>query len=136
MSIPPAGGGIPPTTLPPAPGTGAVDVSQDDRTMAMLAYLLGIVTGFLGPLVIWLIKKDQSKFVAYHGLQALLLHAVVTVGYILSGFLTVFLVGLLGYPVFFLLGLVYALLAGLAANRGEWYEIPVIGPFARQSAGV
>ena len=43
-------------------------MTQDERTMAMLAHLLGIVTGFLGPLVIWLIKKDQSKFVAYHAL--------------------------------------------------------------------
>ena len=52
--------------------------------MAMLAYILGIFTGFIGPLVLWLIKKDQSKFVAFHALQALLLHAIVVIGYILS----------------------------------------------------
>jgi hypothetical protein len=32
------------------------DVTQEQKTMAMLAHLLGIVTGFVGALVIWLIN--------------------------------------------------------------------------------
>ena len=36
------------------------EVSQDDKTMGMIAHLSGIVTGFIGPLVIWLINKDKS----------------------------------------------------------------------------
>ena len=128
MSIPPPENSIPPYN---APG-----ISQDDRTMGMLSYILGIFTGFVGPLVLWLIKKDQSKFVAYHALQALILHAVVVIGYILSGFLVIMLIGFLTYPAFFILGLVFSIIAGMAANRGEWYEIPVIGKFARQQAGL
>jgi len=104
--------------------------------MAMLAYLLGVFTGFLGPLVLWLLKKDQSKFVAFHALQALLLHAVVTIGYFISGALMVVLIGMVTLPAFWILGLVFSILAGLAANKGDWYEIPVIGKIARQSAGV
>ena len=111
-------------------------VTQDDKTMAMLSYILGIFTGFLGPLILWLVKKDQSKFVGFHALQALLLHAVVVLGYILSSLLVVVLIGFLTYPAFFVLGLVFSILAGLAANRGEWYEIPVIGPIARRQTGL
>jgi len=37
--------------------------STDDRNLAMLAHLLGIVSGFVGALIIWLIKKDQSAYV-------------------------------------------------------------------------
>lgn len=128
MSVPPPESGIPPYNTP--------GVSQDDKTMAMLSYILGIFTGFIGPLVLWLIKKDQSKFVAFHALQALLLHAAVTIGYVLSSVLVVFLIGFLTYPAFFILGLVFSILAGLAANRGEWYEMPLVGKIARQSAGV
>lgn len=131
MSIPPTG-----SDFSPPPYGGSSPVTQDDKTMAMLSYILGIFTGFLGPLILWLVKKDQSKFVAYHALQALLLHAVVVLGYLLSSFLLVVLIGFLTYPAFFVLGLVYSLLAGIAANKGEWYEIPVIGAFARQSAGL
>ena len=128
MSIP-----SPESSIPPYNTSG---VSQDDKTMAMLSYILGIFTGFIGPLVLWLIKKDQSKFVAFHALQALLLHAAVTIGYILSSVLVVFLIGFITGPAFWILGLVFSILAGLAANRGEWYDIPVIGKIARQSAGI
>ena len=143
MSIPPVGSDIPPAAPPPsnwppppAGVPGDATISQDERTMAMLAYILGIFTSFLGPLIIWLIKKDQSKFVAYHGMQALLFHAVIVVGYILSSFLAVFMIGFLTYPLFGILSLVYSIIAGLAANKGEWYEIPFVGKFARQQAGV
>ena len=109
--------------------------SQEDKTMAMLAYLLGIVTGFVGPLVIWLMKKDQSKFVGFHALQALLLHAVVTLGYILSAVLFIVIIGFFTMPLFGVLSLVFSIIAGLAANRGEMYEIPIIGKIARQQSG-
>ena len=133
MSVPSPESGLPPTGLPPYNASG---ISQDEKTMAMLAYLLGVFTSFLGPLVLWLLKKDQSKFVAFHALQALLLHAVVTIGYFISGALMVILIGVVTLPAFWILGLVFSILAGLAANKGDWYEIPVIGKIARQSAGV
>ncbi len=87
-------------------------------------------------LVLWLLKKDQSKFVGYHALQALLLHAVVSIGYMLSGFLMILIIGFVTLPAFGLLGLIFSILAGMAANRGEWYDIPVIGKIARQQSGV
>ncbi len=132
MSIPPTPGEY----TSPSPLGDPSAITQDDKTMAMLSYILGIFTGFLGPLILWLVKKDQSKFVAFHALQALILHAVVVVGYILSSFLIIVLVGFLTYPAFFILGLVYSVLAGLAANKGDWYEIPVIGKLARQQVGL
>jgi uncharacterized membrane protein len=130
MSIPP------PARSYSSPSDGFPELTQDDKTLAMLAYLLGIFTGFLGPLILWAIKKDQSKFVAFHALQALFLHSVVVLGYILSSLLVFVLIGFLTYPAFFVLGLVFSIVAGLAANRGEWYEIPIIGPFTRRQTGV
>ncbi|MGI4790577.1 MAG: DUF4870 domain-containing protein [Janthinobacterium lividum] len=127
MSIPPPNSSyLPPTGDP-------FSISQDDRTMAMLAYLLGIVTGFVGPLIIWLIKKDQSKFVAYHALQAPLFHiAIVAAAFVLG--VTVILAILA--PVMWVVGVVFSIIAGLAANRSEWYELPVVGKIARQQTGV
>ncbi len=129
MSIPPSSSNLPPYS-------DASATSQEDKLMAMLSYILGAFVSFLAPLVIWLIRKDQSKFVAFHAVQALLLHAFVAVGYIISGVLTAVLIGFLLFPVFFLFGLVFSILAGLAANRGVWYEVPIIAPYARQIAGV
>ena len=130
MSIPPPGSGYAQAyDTAPSP-------TPDDKTMAMLAYILGIFTGFAGPLVLWLLKKDQSKFVAFHALQALLLHAAVTIGYILGVVTSFLLVGFFILPVVGILGLVFSILAGLAANKGDWYDIPILGPIARQQTGI
>lgn len=101
--------------------------------MAMLAYLLGIVTGFIGPLIIWLIKKDQSKFVAYHGLQSLFFQIALNIVMFALG-ITVILA--IAAPLVWIAGIVFTVIAGMAANRGEWYELPVVGKYARQQAGL
>lgn len=41
--------------------------SDDVRLMAMLIYLLSFVSGFIGPLIIWLVKKDDSKLIDQSG---------------------------------------------------------------------
>jgi len=129
MSVP-----LPESPFPPSVGAAdASAITQDDRTMAMLAHLLGIFTGFLGPLVIWLIKKDQSKFVAYHGMQALIFQIALNLVMLGLG-ITVILIFLA--PVVWVIGIVFAVLAGLAANKGDWYEIPIVGKFARQQVGL
>ncbi|UCC67130.1 MAG: DUF4870 domain-containing protein, partial [Armatimonadota bacterium] len=43
---------------------------QDERTMGMLCHLAGLV-GFLGPLVVWLLKKDESELVNDQGKESL-----------------------------------------------------------------
>lgn len=105
------------------PTSGSGDITQEDKTMAMAACLLVIVSGFVGPLIIYLIKKDQSKFVAYHALQATFL-----------GIATVVLAPLFGLG--WIVGVIFGVISGLAANKGEWYEIPVIGKLAKQNVGV
>ncbi len=125
MSIP-----SPENSIPPYEASG---ISQDDKMMAMLAHLLAIVTGFIGPLIIWLIKKDQSKFVAFHAMQALFFHLALNVVMFVLG-ITIILA--LAAPLVWIAGIVFAVIAGLAANRGEWYELPVVGKIARQQVGV
>ena len=39
--------------------------------MAWLAHLLMLFTGFIGPLIIWQVKKDDDKYAAFHGKQAM-----------------------------------------------------------------
>jgi len=44
--------------------------TQDEKTFALLAHVLGIFSGFIAPLVFFLVKRD-SKFVSFHALQSL-----------------------------------------------------------------
>ena len=116
--------------------TNITDTSQDDRTMAVITYIIAIFSTFLGPLIIWLIKKDQSKFIAYHALQALIFNAAVAVGYLIASMTAIFLIGLLILPIVGIIHVVFMILAAVASSKGEWYEIPVVGKFARQAAGI
>ena len=101
-------------------------VSSDDRTRAMLAHLLGILTAFIGPLVIWLINKDKPEkaFVNDQAKEALNFQITVTIAYIVASALSVILIGLLLIPVIMIANLVLCILAGLKANEGVAYRYP------------
>jgi uncharacterized Tic20 family protein len=47
------------------------ETTADERTTALLAHLSAFVIPVLGPLLIWFLKKDSSRFTAYHALQSL-----------------------------------------------------------------
>ena len=108
----------------PAPQASG-ELTSDDKTMAMLAHLLGIVIGFVGPLIIWLIKKDQSKFVDYHGKEALNFQITVLIGYIVSSILSMVLIGCVTGAAVWIMSLIWSIIAGMAANKGEYYKYPV-----------
>lgn len=125
MSVPPP--------LPPSDGpTGS---TAEDRTLAAVGYAAAVFVSFLVPLVLYFVKKDQSKFVAFHAMQAIIFHVAVAVGYAIAAMLTLVLIGVLLFPVVGLLSLIFSILAALAAYRGEWYEIPLVGKMARQIVG-
>src|SRR4051812_39040160 len=146
-----------------ATGPLQFNATQDERTMGLVCGLLAAFTGFIGPLVIFIIKKD-SLFVKLCALQALLWH----VGYMLLTFVAmmVFVVrmiatvglqagqhvgGAAGSPpmfvfffpflwLFFMLGwvvnLVLGILSAVKANEGVWWPYPIAGRLARKFLGV
>ena len=124
----------------PYTATDTLNVAPEDKTLGLVAYVLAIFTSWLGPLILWLVKKDQSKFVGYHALQALMLMGSATILILVVNVVfTVLHLGLLALPingVVYLGTLVLNIIAAVAASKGEWYEMPIIGAYARKSAGV
>ena len=98
--------------------------SKDDCNLAMLAHLLGIFTSFIGALIIWLIKKDQSAFVALEAVEALNFQITLAIAWFAAMMLTVILVGFLLYPVLLIANLVLCILAAVKASKGEGYRYP------------
>ena len=122
-----------PAAAPPAqpPGVPPVVISDDDRMLAMLCHLLAIFTGFVGPLILWIVKKDSSPYVAHHGREALnfqitLLLVMTCLG--AATFILMFiLIGLALVPVLIvvpILALVAEIIAAVAAQKGEWFRYP------------
>ncbi len=98
--------------------------SKDACTMAMLAHLLGIVLGFIGPLIIWLIKKDEHAFVDDQGKEALNFQLTLLIGWIVAFVLSFFCIGFLLYPLLLLAAVIFSILGGVKANGGEAYRYP------------
>lgn len=130
----------------PAPASvwSAASASEESRRWAMGAHLsaiaggfLGGVPAFLGPLVVWLVRKDQDDFAAGHGRAALnfnlsvLLYAAVLVVFTV---VTFGLGALLAAPVGAGLGLawlVLSILGAVRASHDQPFRYPLTIPFVR-----
>jgi uncharacterized protein len=115
------------------PGYGPQQQS-DERTWAMGAYLSTIVVHFIGPLIIFFVKKDESPFVRHHAAQSLnmiITSTIYGIALLVLGILAGVVTHGVGFVLFFLLWLaygvtmlVYLILATVAANRGQLYRVP------------
>lgn len=113
-------------TPPPAPAPNATPTStSDDKTIAILTHLSGIVFGFIVPLVVWLIKKDSSAFLSDHAKEALNFQITVLIGFLGSFVLTFVAIGLLLMPLVWLANIVFCIVAAIKVSNGEAYRYPV-----------
>ncbi|GGK71735.1 hypothetical protein Ppa06_29930 [Planomonospora parontospora subsp. parontospora] len=102
----------------PRPGT-------DDTTLAMVSHLLGLLTGFLGPLVMYLVKRDESPYVRDQAAEALNFQLTLMIAYVVASVLMFVFVGFLLLPLIWIGSVVFMVLAAVAANRGESYRYPM-----------
>lgn len=121
---PPAGGEIPPQPPYGSAAPIAGEIPSDQRTMAMLCHLLGLFTSFVGPLILWLIKKDEMKFVDDQGKEALNFQITVLIASIIASLLTAVCIGLILLPAIGIADVVFCILAAVAANKGQAYRYP------------
>jgi uncharacterized Tic20 family protein len=116
-------------------GGGPVGYNNpDEKTWALIAHFGGII-GFIPPLIAFLVKKDQSATVRAHAVAALNFQIVVTATYIVlvivnacgAFFLPSILSTLLSFAAtaVWIIGVVFAVIAGLKANQGQLYRYPI-----------
>jgi len=108
----------------PEPGT-------EDTTWAVLAHLSVFVFPFLGPLAIYLVKRDESAFTRHHAAEALNFHISLSIYGVVAIILAFVLIGFFLLAVLFLAGPILGILAALAASRRELYRYPLTIHFLR-----
>ncbi|MGM9926860.1 MAG: DUF4870 domain-containing protein [Bacillus sp. (in: firmicutes)] len=101
-------------------------VSNDDRLLAALIYVISFFTAFIGPLVIWLLKKDSSDFVDYHGREYLNFLISYTIYGVVAAALCLVLIGFVVAPIVGLAGVIFTIIGAVKAYQGEYYRIPLI----------
>jgi len=106
-------------------------VSKEEQNWAMFCHLAAL-SGFviplgnvLGPLVMWLIKKDTMPLVDQHGKEALNFQITVLIAFVVSALLTVILIG---FVLMFVVGigaLVLTIIAAVKISNGQFdYKYP------------
>ncbi len=105
--------------------------SQDARMWAMFAHI-SAVAGFIipfgniiGPLLIWILKKDEFPFVNDQGKESLNFQISITI-YVLVSIILVFL--LIGIPILILVGLfalIMVIIAAINSYDGKAYRYPL-----------
>ncbi|WP_329742786.1 DUF4870 domain-containing protein [Dyella sp. A6] len=141
MSVPPESA-VPPSP-PPEPDTPPpAGPTHEERQWALIAHLSallgGLITGhwlgvgcFLGPLIIWLVKRDSMPFVDDQAKEALNFNITVAIVGLLLLVLSVMTLGIgliLTIPLGGIVGifwLVCVIIAAIKANEGERYRYPL-----------
>ena len=109
----------------------ALMLSQEDKTMALLSHVLAIVAGFIAPLVIWLIKKDQSLYVSEHAKESLNFQISMMIYFFGAFILTFVLIGAILLPILGILNFVFIIIATIKAANGEAYRYPLTIRFVK-----
>lgn len=106
--------------------------TENERTWGMLAHLSALVGlvfplagNILGPLLVWLTKRDQSAFIAAHAKEALNFNITVALAGVVCLFLALIFIGLLLGTALFIAWLVMTLVAALRASEGGLYQYPL-----------
>ncbi len=110
---------------PPKPG------DSDERMWAMFCHLStfsGYLVPFgniLGPLVVWLVKKDEYALVDDQGKEALNFQISITIWTIIAAILCIVLVGIPLLIALVVFDIVVTIMAAIQANQGNYYRYPM-----------
>ncbi len=132
-------GPIPPqdpnTVPPPTPpigyaSSGAIETDPNVRMWGMLAHLACLAGFFipfghvLGPLIIWLIKKNEMPFVDDQGKESLNFQITIALAALISTPLICTGVGVIVPIAIVVIGLVFGIIGAIKANGGIRYRYP------------
>jgi uncharacterized protein len=128
---------VPPAPPPPgvpmgyeAPPTAVVETNPEAKTWGMLAHLSalsGLIIPFghfLGPLIVWLLKKEQMPFVNDQGKEAMNFQITITIALLVAGLTICIGIGIILMPIVGIVGLVFSIIAAIKANEGIAYRYP------------
>ncbi|MCM3588045.1 DUF4870 domain-containing protein [Mesobacillus maritimus] len=100
--------------------------SNEERILAAAIYAVSFFTVFIGPIVIWLVKKNESAFIDYHGREYLNFLISYAVYSFIGSILIIVLIGFVILPIVGALGVIFTIVGAIKAYQGTEYRIPFI----------
>ncbi len=114
--------------LPPPPLPAPDDSSQPWSMLCHLTAFGGLFVplgNIWGPLIVWLMKRDQSPEVDAHGKASLNFQISMTIYLVICFFLSFFLIGIPLLIAGSIVWVVVVIIASTRANAGELYNYPL-----------
>ncbi|KPH62926.1 orotate phosphoribosyltransferase [Pseudoalteromonas porphyrae] len=108
-----------------------VVTTKDERMWAMLCHLSAL-TGFIvpmgsiiGPLIVWLIKKDEMPLVAEHGRKSLNFQITMLIAYIVCFILMFAVIGVILLPLVAIFSFIMVVVGAIKTNDGKEFNYPL-----------
>jgi uncharacterized Tic20 family protein len=99
--------------------------SNDDKNIATVTHLGGTVFSFIPSLIVWILKKDDSQYIADQAKEALNFQITVLIALFISQLLIWLLIGLILLPIVWLVNIVFCIIAAISTSKGETYRYPL-----------
>jgi uncharacterized Tic20 family protein len=97
---------------------------QQERTWGMLCHLTALI-GFIGPLIVWAVKKDEFPFVEDQGKESINFQITMLIAWAATFVLSFVGIGVVLGPLVWVFDLVMIIVAAIQANNGVRYRYPV-----------
>ena len=106
--------------------------SPDARKWAMICHLVALVgllgngIGFvLGPLVVWVLKKEEDAFIDEQGKESVNFQITMLIAAVISAVLMLVLIGFLLITIVVAMMIIFPIIGAIKANDGEHYRYPL-----------
>lgn len=106
-------------------------MSKEERNWAALTHVAAFAGFFIpfgnivGPLLIWIMKKDASAYIDFHGKESLNFQISITIYFLIAAVLIFLLIGLPMLLLIFLASYGFPIVAAIKAAEGEYYYYPL-----------
>jgi uncharacterized Tic20 family protein len=116
----------PPPSPPPYEPTGSAAPNTDDKNIAMLTHLSGIIFSIIVPLIVWLVHKDRAEksYLVTEAKEALNFQITVLIGYVICWVLAFVIIGAFLTPLLWLFNLVFCIIAAIRVSQTGTYRYP------------
>ncbi|QVL46314.1 MAG: DUF4870 domain-containing protein [Methylophilaceae bacterium] len=99
--------------------------SNDDKNIATMTHLAGTVFSFVPALIVWILKKSDSAFIADQSKEALNFQITIAIAMFVCGsILSWVLIGIMLIPIIWLANIVFCIIAAISTSKGETYRYP------------
>jgi uncharacterized Tic20 family protein len=98
--------------------------SNDEKNIATITHLGGILFSFIPALIVFLLKKDDSEFIRLQAREALNFQITLLLAQFVAYVLIFVLVGFLLLGLIWLFNIVICIIAAISSSKGEHYHYP------------